>query len=108
MNFLADRSAQSPKTVGSIAREILTPMFKAHDHLRLMMDWSAIVGDHLAGMTWPQKTIAATKGQILYLKVTSQHVMEVWGSSPVILERVNQYLGWSAVERVRLLTDRGR
>lgn len=104
--FSVDGHRQSSKSLGALAREILTPMFKAHDHLRLMMDWSLIVGEDLAKLTWPQKTVTTPRGQILYVRVAQEKSMEVWGASPLIIERVNQYLGWGAVHRVRILYHR--
>ncbi len=78
----------------------------------LASEWSAIAGPQLAGFTSPDKL---SKGQpdpgaaggpapaVLHLKVDPGRALEVQYSTPQLIERINQTLGFRAVSGVRIV-----
>jgi hypothetical protein len=83
---------------------LLAPVFEKNPFVQIMIEWPAIVGKDLASFTMPQKIVPNREtGDILYLVAMSGKEMEVWASSCLILERVNQYLGYAGLQRIRIL-----
>jgi hypothetical protein len=71
----------------------------------LALDWSAIVGEDVAANTLPLK-IAYPRGEraggTLHLKVASGYGLVIAHCEPQLIERVNAYLGYGAVARLKL------
>lgn len=71
----------------------------------LVADWSAIVGERLAADTLPVK-LAFPRGErrdgTLHIKVAGALALELQHLSPQLLERINGYLGYRGVERIRI------
>jgi hypothetical protein len=71
----------------------------------LALDWAAIVGEEIAGNTLPLKVAyprGARAGATLHLKVASGYAPIIAHCEPQLIERVNAYLGYGAVARLRL------
>jgi hypothetical protein len=90
-------------TLPRVARQVLRRRGFAEGGLAL--DWALIVGADLARSTLPLK-VAYAPGErrrgVLHLKVASGFAPAVAHAEPQIVERVNAYLGYGAVERLRL------
>jgi hypothetical protein len=72
----------------------------------LALDWASIVGEEIAANTLPLKVSyprGARLGGTLHLKVTSGYALVISHCEPQLLERVNAYLGYGAVERFKLM-----
>lgn len=71
----------------------------------LVADWAAIVGERLAADTLPVK-LAFPRGErrngTLHVRVAGALALELQHLSPQLLERINGYLGYRGVERLRL------
>jgi hypothetical protein len=76
----------------------------------LVTHWPEIVGAEIAAhaeplkLQWPRRGAAdeAAEPATLVLRVEGPTAIEVQHLAPVILERVNRYLGWRAVARISL------
>ena len=68
--------------------------------IRLKADWPAIVGAEWAATTWPA---ALGRDGDLKLRALSAAALEVQHRAPLLIERVNAYLGRPAVTRLRLV-----
>ena len=71
----------------------------------LALDWASIVGEEIAANTLPLKVSyrqSARLGGTLHLKVTSGYAPVIAHCEPQLLERVNAYLGYGAVEWLKL------
>jgi hypothetical protein len=73
----------------------------------LITHWAAIVGEEIAALAQPLKLQWPRNGSheeaepaTLLLRVEGPPAIEVQHLAPVILERVNRYLGWRAVGRI--------
>ncbi len=67
----------------------------------LIADWPSIVGAELAAVTLPRNLDKRGEGT-LTLRVASAHALAVQHLEPLVLERVNGYLGHRAVTRLFL------
>lgn len=73
---------------------------------QLLAEWSAVVGDELAGETLPMKLSFPSGGRkngVLKLRVTSAAALSVQHREPQILERINGFFGYGAVARLALM-----
>ncbi len=78
----------------------------------LVSEWSTIAGSSLAGYTSPAKLTKAapepnSEGKptpsVLHLKVDPARALEVQYSTPQLIERINQTLGFRAVSGLRVV-----
>lgn len=73
----------------------------------IVADWARVVGDNLAGLSSPERiTYPRNKrsGGTLHLRIASGSIaVELQHLEPILLERINGYFGYKAVDQVRLL-----
>ena len=103
-----ERTTYGLVAVGMPAAKVTRPLFgrRGFVHGALITDWSAIVGSAMAQHTLPLG-IRFPKGErvngVLEIKVAasafSTHLQHL---APLVVERVNGYFGWRAVERLKL------
>jgi hypothetical protein len=71
----------------------------------IVTDWAAIVGETLAGQSLPLK-LSFPPGRreegVLLVRVAGPLAIELQHLAPLVLERVNAYLGYRAVTQLRL------
>ncbi len=68
--------------------------------VRLKSEWAAIVGSDWADVTWPT---ALGRDGVLKLRAASGAALEVQHRAPLLVERINGFLGRAAVTRLALL-----
>jgi hypothetical protein len=68
--------------------------------IRLKADWPAIVGTDWAAVSWPT---AVTRDGCLKLRATTVAALELQHRAPLLIERVNVFLGRPAVTRLILV-----
>jgi hypothetical protein len=73
----------------------------------IVAEWTAIVGEHLAQQSLPEKVIHSrdrTAGGILRLSVASGGVAtELQHLEPLLLDRINTYFGYLAIARLQFV-----
>ena len=69
---------------------------------RLLAEWPAIVGEHLAARTRPERLDRRGGAPTLRLLVAPGWSTEVQHMAPQIAQRINQYFGQAMVERLAL------
>jgi hypothetical protein len=67
---------------------------------RLKAAWAAVVGAELAAVTWPD---AMGRDGALKLRVAPSIALELQHRAPLVIERVNRFLGHDAVARLVLV-----
>jgi len=67
---------------------------------RLKASWPAIVGEELGAATWPS---ALSRAGALKLCVASGLALEIQHRTPLLIERLNLFLGRGAVARIVLV-----
>lgn len=94
--------------VGLPVSSVTKPLFgrRGFVHGALVMEWPAIVGSLLAAHTMPLG-IKFPRGErvngVLQIKVSSSaFATQLQHLSPLVIDKVNGYFGWKAVERLTL------
>lgn len=77
----------------------------------IVLNWSEIVGETLGRRSepvkvqWPPRRPGQEKPPeqaVLHVRVESAFALDLQHRAPVIIERVNAYLGWACIGRLRL------
>jgi hypothetical protein len=93
--------------LASMLPKVTAPIFKKRGFAEagILTDWPAIVGEHLAHHTMPEK-IAFARGArsagTLHIVTESAFAPELQHLEPQVLERINGYFGYFAVARLRI------
>ena len=88
------------RALGVAAARLAAPIVARHGGgvlARLKADWPAIMGAETAAATWPQ---ALGRDGALKLRVAAAAALELQHRAPLLIERINLYLGRPAVSRV--------
>ena len=105
------RAKTQVRSLADVARRTLADTFarQGFASTELVTHWDAIVGEEIAAhcepmrIKWPRGTdVEAPEPATLVLRVEGPVAIEIQHLSPVILERVNRFFGWSAVGRLAL------
>src|SRR5947209_17610999 len=100
-----------PRPLAQLLDKILGSAFAKQGFAsrELVTRWAEIVGSEIAAhaepekIHWPRRYETSTpEPATLVLRVEGPIALEIQHLSPVILERVNRFLGWQALGRVRL------
>lgn len=101
---------QQSKRLADVAMASLADSFARQGFAssELVTRWVDIVGPEIADLAepmklqWPRTAPGESEPATLVLRVEGPAAIEVQHLSNVILERVNRFLGWRAVERLAL------
>jgi hypothetical protein len=92
-------------TISTIAQPLLGRRGFAGN--RVIAEWPAIVGQHLAARSLPERIVYPPRqraGGTLHVRVGSgASAIEFQHHEPLIVERINTYIGYGAVARLRLV-----
>jgi hypothetical protein len=91
------------RAAGMSAARIAAPIVARHGGGvlgRLKAEWAAVVGAELAATTWPE---ALGRDGALKLRVASNVALELQHRAPLVIERINIFLGRDAVARLVLV-----
>lgn len=95
------------RALASMLPKVTAPIFKKRGFAEagILTDWPAIVGEHLARHTMPEK-IAFARGArsagTLHVVTESAFAPELQHLEPQVLERINGYFGYFAVGKLRI------
>ncbi len=82
---------------------------------RVVADWPEIVGAELAAQCLPERLVSdgpghgatgpggAKRGGVLHIRVAGPLATELQHLEPLVIEKINTYFGYRAVERLRLI-----
>lgn len=109
----------SAKAVGSWVPKLTRKAFEkfGFSTATLLTEWSAIVGEQLAGATSPERVKwprgvekfgegdvdGSRSGATLVLRVDPARALEVEYKSAQLIERINAYFGYRAIAELRIL-----
>ncbi len=101
------------RLLGDLVEKTLDPLVKKRGfaNARLFSHWETVVGPQLAAMALPEQITwrrGNEAGGTLILGCASGDALVVQHQQDIIRERINAFLGWRAVEAVRLKTGRPR
>lgn len=73
----------------------------------IIADWPSVIGEHLAELSEPERITypqGKRSGGTLHLRIASGSIaVELQHLEPLLIERINGYFGYKAVEKVRLI-----
>lgn len=100
------RQGRTAHAAGGLARvlgAVLDPAARRRGFAAaaLLADWRLIVGPVLAARCQP--TCLEARGGVLHLQASSSAALELQHAAPQLIERVNIYLGFRAVRRLKLI-----
>ena len=101
----ASRKRTGQRQLADVARKLLTPALRRQGFAQheIVTRWPTIVGGLLAAKSLPERLRfngTERRGGTLFVRVESAFALEFQHLTPQILERVNTYYGYRAVEKV--------
>ncbi len=109
MARLSDRKfPRKARRMGQPVAAVIAPVLakpaakRGFREARLLAEWTAIVGAHLAQHTRPDRLDRRAGAPTLRLVVAPGWATEVQHMAPMIAQRINQYFGQAMVERLAL------
>jgi hypothetical protein len=105
------KPARSARPLADVTTTLLAESFRRQGFAssELVLRWAAIVGPDVADhaeplkIQWPRRADGAQpEPGILVLRVDGPMAIEIQHMSRVILERVNRYFGFAAIERIAI------
>ena len=96
-----------PRAIGESLPEIVGPALRRRGiaAARLISDWPEIIGEDLAADSCPRKLSNSRRDRepgTLHIAVAGAAAVEIQHLEPVLIERINTYLGYRAVARIAL------
>jgi len=103
-----ERRSNRAQHVGRLVDRVIAKPLRRNGfaHSEVLTRWAAIVGTELAAVSCPEKLSFAPHNQgagVLSVRVASAAALEFQHRQPQIIERVNSYFGFRAVNRLRLI-----
>lgn len=95
------------KNLRSVLNKLTTPISQQQGFVRasILLDWHLIVGDRFANFCQPEKItfpLERRTGGRLTLKTSSAFALELSHLEPLIVERINRYFGYKAVDKLMI------
>ena len=99
------RKPSGPRRLGDLAKPILDPALRRQGFAQheIVTRWRDIVGALLAATSVPEHLrfpSGTRRGGTLYVRVDSSFALEFQHLSTQVLERINTYYGYGAVEKL--------
>jgi hypothetical protein len=100
----------SPRAIAASVAKLTKPVLdkRGRAFAALVGEWAEIVGPALAPVTLPEKLSTGPAsdlepGAVLTMRVAGAAALEIQHTAPQILERINAFLGYTAVSRLKLV-----
>jgi hypothetical protein len=95
------------KPVKSVLAALTNPIYQGQGFVQstIIFEWSLIIGASFAQYCQPEKIIfpyGKRTGGRLYLKTSSSFAPEIQFNEPLIIDRINRYFGYRAVEKISI------
>ena len=109
-----NKPGRSARPLADLVGPALTAAFKQHGFAstEIVTHWEDIVGPEIAAhsepikITWPRQGTAGDTDELepatLVLRCQGPAAIEIQHLAGVIVERINRFLGWRAIDRVAL------
>lgn len=116
-NIFADKSSWAIKMLGKKKlsihlNKVLKPILKKNGfaNSRIITEWDSIVGAEIAGLCHPLKIVfegdSKTRGTILISVSNPGAILYLQGMAPVIVEKINGFIGYCAVKNLRTVMQK--
>jgi len=100
-------SRGGPRPLAQTVRKVAAPLLRRQGFAEadIVLRWAEIVGERLAARSTPERleTPRGGDGAVLHIRVAPGAGPELQHLTPLVLERINAFFGWRAVDRLRLV-----
>ena len=98
------------KKIGNSLPKIVDKNIKEKNFIEisLIKKWREIIGDNIAKFCWPIKIIFSNiknSNGIIFLKTERGRSMEIEFKNDEIIEKLNQYFGYKAIDKISVVQD---
>ena len=95
----------SPRALAATLPKVTKPVLEKHGraYAALIGEWSNIIGPALAAFSLPEKLASGATGGVLTVRIAGAAATEFQHLAPQILDRINTFLGFGAVARLKLV-----
>ena len=98
------------KKIGNSLPKIVDKNIKEKNFIEisLIKKWREIIGDDVAKFCWPIKIIFSNiknSNGIIFLKTKRGRSMEIEFKNEEIIEKLNQYFGYKAIDKISVVQD---
>ena len=98
------------KKIGNSLPKIVDKNIKEKNFIEisLIKKWREIIGDNIAKFCWPIKIIFSdikNSNGIIFLKTKRGRSMEIEFKNEEIIEKLNQYFGYKAIDKISVVQD---
>lgn len=98
----------SPRALAATLPKVTKPVLEKHGraYATLIAQWINIAGPALAAVSLPEKLVSSGRGSAggtLTVRVAGAAATELQHLAPQIIERINTFLGFGAVARLKLV-----
>jgi hypothetical protein len=102
------RHRRGPVAAARIVKAIADPAFRRQGfaEAEVLTRWSVIVGKDLARIATPEKLTfrrGSPAGGTLHVRAAGPAALELQHMAPTVIERINTYYGYRAVERLHIV-----
>lgn len=100
-------STDAPRPLAQTVRKVAAPLLRRQGFAEadIVLRWAEIVGERLAQRSAPERleTPRGASAAVLHVRVAPGAGPELQHLAPLVLERINTFFGWRAVDRLRLV-----
>ena len=100
------RGAHGPVALATVLDKVTRPLGRRRGFAdaRLISEWPAVVGARLAAESMPERLVRRRDGSgaTLHIRVDGPMALELQHLEPQVIERLNGFYGYRAVERIAL------
>ena len=107
---MKERKQSYFKKIGNTLPRIVDKNIKEKNFIEisLIKKWREIIGDNIAKFCWPTKIIFSNiknSNGIIFLKTKRGRSMEIEFKNEEIIEKLNQYFGYKAINKISIVQD---
>ena len=107
---MIERKQSYFKKIGNTLPRIVDKNIKEKNFIEisLIKKWREIIGDNIAKFSWPTKIIFSNiknSNGIIFLKTKRGRSMEIEFKNEEIIEKLNQYFGYKAINKISIVQD---
>ncbi len=105
---IAPRRSLGPRTLGTVMPKAASPVLRKRGFAQgaIVARWSEIVGAGLSTQCIPERLAFPRDGQAggatLHIRAAGAMALELQHLAPIVIERVNGFFGYAAVENISL------
>lgn len=104
---MSKRSSRGgPRPLAQTVRKVAQPALRRQGFAEadIVLRWTEIVGERLAARSTPERLEQPrSAAAVLHVRVAPGAGPELQHLAPLVLERINAFFGWRAVDRLRLV-----